>query len=69
MTVAPTRCTLDVDGDEAATIADTLLIARAVMGFSGIALTQNELGTNAVRRAPVDVSHFLWLSCGLMPPI
>ena len=62
------KCSLDLDGDgQVLATTDAVLMARAVLGYSGAALTANALSAAAPRRTSTDLRSYLSVSCGLAP--
>ena len=62
------KCSLDLDGDgQVLATTDAVLMARAALGYSGVALTANALAAAAPRRTSVDLLSYLSASCGLVP--
>ena len=62
------KCTLDLDGDgQVLATTDAVLMARAALGYSGAALTNNALAANAPRRTSTDLLSYLSASCGVAP--
>lgn len=60
-------CSADIDGDGIiSTTSDSVLLARAAIGFSGAALTQGiAFGSNATRTTPESIRDFLFNQCGM----
>jgi alpha-tubulin suppressor-like RCC1 family protein len=62
------KCSLDLDGDgEVLATTDAVLMARAALGYTGVALTTNALSASAPRRASLDLLSYLNASCGITP--
>ena len=62
------KCSLDLDGDgQVLATTDAVLMARAALGYSGVALTANALAAAAPRRSSVDLLSYLSASCGFAP--
>ena len=60
------RCVLDLDGDgQFATTTDGLLLARALAGLSGTAVTQGALGAGATRISWSAIRTYLEQKCGV----
>ena len=64
------KCSLDLDGDgQVLATTDAVLMARAALGYSGVALTANALTAAAPRRTSVDLRSYLIGSCEMaLPP-
>jgi uncharacterized delta-60 repeat protein len=64
---AATACSLDIDGDNNVSAAtDGVLLLRALLGFTGTALTDNvPIIAAATRKTPALISGFLATQCGL----
>jgi uncharacterized delta-60 repeat protein len=64
---AATVCSLDIDGDnDVLATTDGVLLLRALLGFTGTALTENvPIVTAATRKTPALISGFLTTQCGL----
>jgi hypothetical protein len=64
---AATACSLDVDGDNNVSAAtDGVLLLRALLGFTGTALTDSvPIAAAATRKTPALISGFLINQCGL----
>lgn len=63
--VAP-RCDLDIDGDGSFNATtDGVLAARALLGFSGSAVTSGALGAGARRTTWPSIRNFLLRACGV----
>ncbi len=62
-----TACSLDIDGDNNVSAAtDGVLLLRALMGFTGAALTDDvPIIAAATRKTPALISGFLTTQCGL----
>ncbi len=57
-------CTIDVDGDgKVSATTDGVLLARAMLGLKGTALTQNATGAGATRTDPDAIRAFLVNRC------
>ena len=64
--VVPGQCTMDIDGDGVVgTLTDVLMLARASMGLSGAAVTQNAVGAQATRSTWHDIRAYLARTCGM----
>ena len=64
--VLPGECTMDIDGDGmVGTLTDMLMLARASMGLSGTAVTQNAVDAQALRGTWVDIRAYLARTCGM----
>ena len=64
--VMPATCTMDIDGDGLVLgTTDAVLLARATMGLSGAAVTQNAVVAGAPRTEWVDVRAYLATVCGM----
>ena len=62
------KCSLDLDGDgQVLATTDAVLMARAALGYSGVALTTNAFAANAPRRTAADLLSYLSASCGVGP--
>jgi alpha-tubulin suppressor-like RCC1 family protein len=60
------KCTMDIDGDGVVTsTGDGLLLVRALLGFSGSAVTTNAAAANGTRRTWGEIRAHLKTSCGV----
>ena len=60
------NCTLDLDGDGIVSpTTDGLLLVRALLGFSGNAVTANATGANAQRNNWLAIRTHLQRKCGI----
>jgi uncharacterized delta-60 repeat protein len=64
---AATACSLDIDGDNNVSAStDGVLLLRALLGFTGTALTDDvPIASAATRKTPALISGFLTNQCGL----
>jgi alpha-tubulin suppressor-like RCC1 family protein len=62
------KCSLDLDGDgQVLATTDAVLMARAALGYTGVALTSSALSASAPRRTSPDLLSYLNASCGIAP--